>query len=134
MRDTEDAEETFRSLMALSGCSSILRLREGERGRGLFTDGAVNEGETLLTVPLSACLVEHRGIPDEEAEKLLGRPLSQVSDPAAFTWDIRLALQLLAHTGKIQELGGTARTNSEFWERYVRVYVRMHVYRLMNSE
>jgi hypothetical protein len=38
--------------MALSGTSSTLRLRDGQRGRGLFTDRAVEEGEELLRVPL----------------------------------------------------------------------------------
>ena len=72
-----EVEEDFKNLMAMSGCKSILRLREGQRGRGLFTAGAVAEGDELLTVPLSACLVEPREISDEEAEQLLGRPLSQ---------------------------------------------------------
>jgi len=47
-----DAEDAFKALMALSGSSSTLRLRDGQRGRGLFTDRAVEEGEELLRVPL----------------------------------------------------------------------------------
>jgi hypothetical protein len=66
----------------------------------------------------TACLVEPRIIADEQAEILLGRPLSQLTDPAAFTWDVRLALQLLAHTGKIKALN-IPTNNTEFWERYL---------------
>jgi len=79
-----EAEESFRSLMAISGCSSVLRLREGQRGRGLFTAGAIAEGDELLTVPLSACLVEHRAISDAEAERQLGRRLSEGQSRVSF--------------------------------------------------
>ena len=73
----EEADVLFKSLLALSGSKSSLRLREGQRGRGLFAASAVAQGEEVLSVPLSACLIEPRHISDEEAEKLLGRPLSQ---------------------------------------------------------
>jgi hypothetical protein len=73
----EEAEVLFKNLLALSGSKSSLRLREGQRGRGLFAASAVAQGEEVLSVPLSACLVEPRHISDEEAEKVLGRPLSQ---------------------------------------------------------
>ena len=73
----EDAEEAFRSLMDMSGCSSTLRLRSGERGRGLFTASEVGAGEVLLTVPLKACLVEPRVINEEQQERLLGRKLAE---------------------------------------------------------
>lgn len=43
-----------------------------------------------------------------------------VSDPAAFTWDVRLAMQLLAHTGKVKDHGGRC-CKSEFWEKYLRL-------------
>lgn len=41
-----------------------------------------------------------------------------MADPAAFTWDVRLALQLLAHTGKMTSAGGQS-CKSEFWEKYL---------------
>jgi len=73
----DEDEETFKNLMAMSGCSSNLRLRDGERGRGLFAGTDVEKGDTLLTVPLDACLVEPRVISEEEQERLLGRKLSE---------------------------------------------------------
>lgn len=73
----DEDEETFKTLMAMSGCSSNLRLRDGERGRGLFAGTDVATGDTLLTVPLDACLVEPRVISEEEQEQLLGRKLSE---------------------------------------------------------
>lgn len=76
----DEDEEAFKVLMKMSGCSSTLRLRSGERGRGLFTASEVPEGEILLTVPLDACLVEPRVITEEEQERLLGRNLSEGND------------------------------------------------------
>ena len=73
----EETEQLFKSLIEMSGSSSDLRLREGQRGRGLFAANAVSVGSELLTVPLSACLVEPRHVSNEDAEKLLGRSLSQ---------------------------------------------------------
>ena len=119
----ESDEDAFSSLMAMSGCSSILRLRSGERGRGLFAAGDVKEGGVLLTVPLTACLVEPREVSEETAQALLGRPLSQAVDPASFTWDVRLALQLLTHTGKLAAPTGAPikAASSAFWERYLQL-------------
>ena len=73
----EEAEGLFKRLVALSGSKTSLRLREGQRGRGLFAASAVGEGDEILSVPLSACLVEPRHVSDDDAEKLLGRPLAQ---------------------------------------------------------
>ena len=73
----EEAEGLFKRLVALSGSKTSLRLREGQRGRGLFAASAVGEGDEILSVPLSACLVEPRQVSDEDAAQLLGRPLSQ---------------------------------------------------------
>eukprot|EP00960_Hanusia_phi_P053504 762128-Hanusia_phi.AAC.8 len=56
--DAADDEHLFHELLDLSGSNTTLRLRQGERGRGLFTKALQRKGDTLLTIPLQSCLRE----------------------------------------------------------------------------
>ena len=44
-----------------------------------------------------------------------------MTDPKAFTWDVRLALQLLKGTGKLNLAGEDKAQKTEFWEGYLRL-------------
>lgn len=44
-------------------------------------------------------LAPDRNVSEEELSLMLGRPLSELEDPASFTWDVRMARMLLNKTG-----------------------------------
>ncbi|EKX51418.1 hypothetical protein GUITHDRAFT_102686 [Guillardia theta CCMP2712] len=115
----------------MSHSTSSLRLRNGERGRGLFTNTSQRKGDTLLRIPLEACIREARHASDEEKSKILSRATTDVEDPEALTWDVRMAIKLLKKTGKLDSDDesvirffppclsfGEVRVQEIFWMKY----------------
>mmetsp|Transcript_18010 Transcript_18010/g.59149 ORF Transcript_18010/g.59149 Transcript_18010/m.59149 type:complete len:459 (-) Transcript_18010:506-1882(-) len=112
--EATDHERLFQELLDMSHSTSSLRLRNGERGRGLFTNTSQRKGDTLLRIPLEACIREARHASDEEKSKILSRATTDVEDPEALTWDVRMAIKLLKKTGKLD-----SDDESEiFWMKY----------------
>ena len=91
--EATDHERLFQELLDMSHSTSSLRLRNGERGRGLFTNTSQRKGDTLLRIPLEACIREGelllsplvgfevptaRHASDEEKSKILSRATTDV--------------------------------------------------------
>jgi hypothetical protein len=95
----------FNEMLKKAGATAAVELDEGPYGRGVFATQDCMQGDVLISVPLDKCILANRSSDAEEIERVLGRPISDPAMVTAVTWDVRLAVALLAACGKVSREG-----------------------------